>query len=183
MKGAAILTRSLALALLGEGMSGADGHKVAVSALGKPGSPRSAIISGMSATPATVVFLATDPDLGTVTGTAATVTWNALAGLLTNTWTLTVQAAATTFAGCPTVPVSAVTVTCTSASATGVVAGTGACAAAFPLSTSPLQVASGTEGSLSGAYTVNITFTFADKWKYIANSACTLSLTYTANTP
>jgi hypothetical protein len=174
-----------ALLVLYGALSGAGAKNSPARTIGSSGVSRKAIISGMSATPATVSFLATDPDLGAVTGTASTVTWSAVGGLLTNTWTLTVQAGVTSFSGCSTVPVSAVTVTCTSASATGILAGTGVCAAAFPLSTSPHQIASGTEGSVSGAYTVNITFTLTDMWKYVAavSPACTLTLTYTANTP
>ena len=41
--------------------------------------------------PGTVTFSAADPDLGSFPGTSATVTWSALAGLPTNTWTLSYQ--------------------------------------------------------------------------------------------
>jgi hypothetical protein len=51
-----------------------------------------------------------------------------------------------------------------------------------PLSTSAQQVASGNEASGSNkAYSVTLNFTLADSWSYIANSSCTLSLTYTVN--
>jgi hypothetical protein len=43
-------------------------------------------------------------------------------------------------------------------------------------------VASGSEGLLSMDYSVTISFTLADNWKYIAemSPACTLSLNYLA---
>jgi hypothetical protein len=141
-----------------------------------------ALISGLTATPGTVTFAATDPDLGSVSGTSSTVTWTALGGLPVQTWTLSVQAPASAFSGCATVPVSAVTVSCSSASATGI-GGTATCGGPFTLSTSSHQVASGAEGTASGTYTVKIAFSLADSWKYVAASACTLILTYTAVTP
>ncbi len=141
-----------------------------------------ALIGSVSATPATITASATDPDLGSVSATPVTVSWSALLGLPTQTWTLYVQASGTSFAGCSTVPVSAVTVTCTAASASGI-GGTGTCAGPFPLSTSPQLVASGAEGTALGNYSVNITYTVAESWKYIAAPSCTLTLTYTATTP
>jgi hypothetical protein len=143
-----------------------------------------ALISNLTVLPATVSFVATDPDLGSAAGTAATATWSATAGAPTNTWTLAVQAGAGAFTACGTVPTSAVTVTCTAASASGV-GGTGTCAAPFPLSTAAQQVASGKEGTLVSNFSVSISFSLADSWRYVAALAppCTLSLTYTANTP
>ena len=138
----------------------------------------------LSVSPATVSFSAVNP--GTtpvVAGSAATTaSWTALGS--GNNWSLTVQAASTAFSNCSTVPVSAVTVSCSSVSVTGL-GGSGSCAGSFPLSTTPQVVASGSEGLVSLIYSVTISFTLSDSWKYIAETspACTLSLTYTANVP
>jgi hypothetical protein len=50
------------------------------------------------------------------------------------------------------------------------------------LSTSSQTVANGTEASGQTLYTVNLTFTLTDSWKYIAELSpqCSLSLTYNA---
>src|SRR5712692_3642398 len=62
-----------------------------------------ATLSPITATPATISFSATDPDLGSVAGSAtSTVTWS-LSGANRNTnWTLAVQAGGTSFTGCAT---------------------------------------------------------------------------------
>jgi len=96
-------------------------------------------------------------------------------------WTLTAQAGAASFTGCATVPASAVTVTCASTSVTGG-GGTGSCSGSFTLSSSPQQVAGGLEGN---SYTVTLNFKLTDRWRYIAATtpSCTLTLTYTVNAP
>jgi hypothetical protein len=138
----------------------------------------------LTVSPATISFSATNPGtLPVVAGSAAaTASWTALGS--GNTWTLTVQAASPTFSNCSTVPISAVTVSCSSVSVVGL-GGSGTCAGSFPLSTTPQTVASGSEGLVSLTYSVTISFTLNDSWKYIAETspACTLSLTYTANVP
>ena len=138
----------------------------------------------------TISFAATNPTtLPVVTGTPqATATFAARGSGGGNTWTLKVNAAATAFTNCATVPVSAVTVTCATATVTGLTGthgATAACAAAFPLSTTATTVASGYDANNTLTYTVTITFTLADSWKYIAemSPACTSALTYTANVP
>jgi hypothetical protein len=144
----------------------------------------------LTVSPATITFSATNPGtLPVVAGSStATTSWNARGSGGGNTWTLKVQAAATTFTNCSTVPVSAVTVTCSAANVTGGSGTHGAtanCAAAFPLSTTAATVASGADANNTLSYSATITFTLADNWKYIAETspACTLSLTYTANVP
>ena len=139
----------------------------------------------LTVNPATITFSATNPGtLPVVAGSSTAVaTWSALAS--GNTWSLTVQATTPTFTNCSTVPVSAVTVSCSAPSVTGI-GGSANCAAASPLSnTKAVTVASGSEGTLSWSYSVTLSFTLADKWSYIAETspACTLSLTYTANVP
>jgi hypothetical protein len=141
----------------------------------------STTMSTVSATPGTISFTATDPDLGAVSGSsAATISWTTSSGSPSQTWTLTVQAASSSFASCSTVPASAVTATCTS-----VVEGkSGNCGSAVTLSTVPQQVASGKEDNASNTpYTVTISFTLADSWSFIANPSCSLSLTYTVVAP
>ena len=142
----------------------------------------STTLGAVSASPTTISFTSTDPSLGTVSGSsAATISWTASGGSSSNTWTLSVQASGATFASCATVPTSAVTATCT-----GVTGGSGgACGASVPLSTAAHQVASGNEanGAAAKSYSVTLNFTLADSWSYIANSSCTLSLTYTVNAP
>jgi hypothetical protein len=160
-------------------VAGEKPHKVAPAA--GPIVPLLATVGTVSASPATISFTATDPDLGSVPGSAAsTVSWTTTGGLTTSTWTLQVQAAAASFTGCGTVPTSAVTATCGS-----VTGGTsGACKPAITLSTTAQQVATGKEStSLNAPYSVILNFKLADSWKYIAKSSCTLTLTYTATAP
>jgi hypothetical protein len=139
----------------------------------------------LSVSPATINFSATNPGtVPVVAGSAtATASWSTLS-IGGGNWTLTVQAASPAFANCPTVPVSAVTVSCSSATVAGL-GGSGACAGSFPLSTTPQVVASGAEGIVSLNYSVIIGFTLADSWKYIAETspACSIALTYVANVP
>lgn len=138
----------------------------------------------LTVSPATISFSAVNPGTSPAVAGSSTATaqWTALGS--GNNWTLTVQAAAPSFSNCSAVPVSAVTVTCSSTSVFGL-GGSGSCAGSFPLSITPQVVASGSEGLVSLEYTVTISFTLSDSWKYIAetNPACTLSLTYTANVP
>jgi hypothetical protein len=139
-----------------------------------------------TAVPATVSFTATDPDTGSVPGTSpVTVSWTTSGGSRTRTWALTVSSSSTTFQSCPTVPVNAVTVTCsgpTNPRETGTIA----CNPAFTLAASPQQVAGGQEdGGRNRTMSVTLNFTLADSWSYIAELTppCTLNLTYTLNAP
>ena len=142
-----------------------------------------AALGPISAAPGTISFTATDPDLLTVAGSSAsTISWSIVSGgSNSQTWTLQVQAASTTFTGCSTVPVSAVRVTCSSVVVSGG-GGSGACSAPFNLSTSLQQVAGGAEANNT---TVTISFTLADSWRYIATTSqtCTQTLTYTVTAP
>ena len=171
-------------ALLGAGPAGSGtvkGHTTAGRAAARL--RPLATVSNLAVSPTSITFTATDPDLGTVVGPATTVTWHATNQDNGKTWTLKVAASASTFAGCATVPASAVTVKCSSASVTA--GGTGICGGAVGLSTSSQQLASGHEGNSDANYTVNLSFTLADSWKYIATQtpSCTLTLTYTATVP
>jgi hypothetical protein len=142
-----------------------------------------ATVSALTATPGTISFSASNPNSGVAAGSStASLNWTLQGGLNLQTWTVSVQATAGNFSGCSTVPVSAVTVSCTGASVGGG-AGTGTCRGPFTLSTVAQPVASGAQGLLTQAYSVQINYTLADSWRYVANSACTLSLTYTVNAP
>jgi hypothetical protein len=131
----------------------------------------------VSVSPATVSFTATNPNSAPVVAGNATATasWNNL-DFNTGPWNLTVQAGAGSFGNCPTVPISAVTVSCASVSAT--IGGSGSCAAGFKLSTSPQIVASGNQALLTYSYTITLNFTLAD-----SSPSCSLSLAYTATVP
>jgi len=131
----------------------------------------------MYVSPSSISFTATDPDTGIVAGnTASTVFWF-YSGINKKTWSMSLQAGATTFSGCSTVPVSAVTATCSTIQVGG---GSQPCGSAVTLSTAPQVIASGTEAAGFASYQVNITFTLADSWKYVAkmSPSCSLTLTY-----
>ncbi len=93
---------------------------------------------------------------------------------------MSVQATASTFSGCSTVPVSAVTVACATASVDGG-GGTGSCGAPFTLSTVAQQVAGGVEGDGTQFYLVQLNYTLAESWRYVASPSCAVTLTYTVN--
>ena len=136
----------------------------------------------VTATPASISFLASDPDSPAVAGNAvASITWQS-AGQARQPWTLSIQTGAGTFESCPAIPVSAVLVTCSRAAVSGT-GGSGLCSAAAALSALPRVVASGDESASSASYQVSLSFTLTDSWKYAAeiNPPCTISLTYTVN--
>ena len=140
-------------------------------------------VASLSATPGTISFQATNPDSGQVSGSSpGTLSWTVRGGSALQNWTLSVQSVSSSFTGCPTIPVAAVRVSCGSASVSGG-QGTGACSTAFPLSTSAQQIAGGAEGNGNRAYSVSINFTLAESWRYVANPACTIILTYFVNAP
>ncbi len=143
--------------------------------------PMATTLSAITASPGTISFTATDPDLGSDAGSSsATVSWSTSGGSAAGTWTLKVHANPASFTGCATVPRSAVKATCT-----GVAGGSaGTCGGAITLTGAGQQVASGKESASNGApYSVTLNFTLADSWSYIANSSCTLTLTYTVTAP
>lgn len=144
-------------------------------------SAKALFITGMTVTPSTINFSATDPDLGLVAGSAAsTVSFTLWFGSASN-WTLTISSSTSTFSGCTTIPASAITATCTAGTASQ---GSAVCSAAGPLSTTGIQVASGAQGTIAN-FTVTVNFTLSDSWKYIAQTSptCPLSLTYTLDAP
>jgi len=137
-------------------------------------------VSSLVASPGTVSFLASNPDAGVVSGSSpASLSWSVLSGSHLKTWTLSVQADSSSFSGCGTIPVSAVQVSCGSASAGG--NGTGSCGGSFTLATSPQQIASGTQGDGTNSYLVSANLTLAESWRYVANPSCSINLTYSVN--
>lgn len=138
-------------------------------------------IGTLSASPGTISFQASNPDLGIVSGSSpGSLTWMVLTGSRLQNWAVSVQAGSSSFVGCPTIPISAVRVNCSSATVSGG-GGTGGCNGSFPLSTTPQQVAGGTEGDGSNSYSVMMNFTLDESWHYKANSTCTLSITYSVS--
>ena len=141
-------------------------------------------LAALSATPGTISFQAANPDAGQVSGSSpGSLTWNVSSGSRLQHWTLSVQSGTSSFLGCPTVPASAVQVSCGSASAPAGAGGTAVCGGSFPLSTSPQQIAGGAEGDGTGSYSVWVNFALAESWRYVANSACSINLSYTISAP
>ena len=132
-------------------------------------------VGTITPSPSTVAFTSTNPDLGPVSA-PVTLTWQMSGGAVAKTWYINVQASQDPLANCSTVPDSAITVQCTSASVTN--SGTGTCSGSFPLSASTAtQFAGGQQGAGTSNYTVHVTYQLADKWKYMVG-ACSLTLTY-----
>jgi len=139
------------------------------------------VTGSVTVTPSTITFSSPDPDTTPVSGnTTATVRWSMNGGA--TAWSLRVNASGSSFASCPSVPMSAIKFTCSSATPGGGSTPNATCSSGtFTLSTSPQTIASGTrEGNGSAPFTVVVAFTFTDAWNYPASSSCTLSLTYTA---
>lgn len=142
--------------------------------------PPMAITGAVTVSPSSISFNAADPDVTPSNGsTTGTISW-VMNGIF-NPWTLTVAADASSFSGCPSVPVNAVTVRCNSA--TPGTFGLANCAAGtFNLSTTPVTIASGNRQGIGFTpFTISVVFTFTDNWKYPANSSCVLNLIYTAS--
>lgn len=140
-------------------------------------------ISSLTASPGTISFSASNPAAGVVSGSSsATLQWTVQSGSHLQTWTVSVQAGSSTFSGCTTVPITAVSAACSSASVGGG-GGTGTCSGSFPLSTVAQQLAAGAEGDGTQTYSVQTNYTLAESWRYVAKAACTLTLTYTVNAP
>jgi hypothetical protein len=138
-------------------------------------------ITGPTITPLTINFSSSDPDAAPANGSsAASIHWTLNNSNKNGNWSLTVQSATPTLAGCPAVPVSAVQFQCTSVTRAN--GGDGNCASgSLVLSTSPQTVASGGKEGTTGATGVTLTFTFTDAWKYPASPSCSIQLTYTVN--
>jgi hypothetical protein len=146
--------------------------------------PKPLAIANFSVYPITAVsFAATNPDSPAVAGnTSVTVSGLIGANQAGASFKLQVYAAGATFSNCTTIPVSAVTITCTSLFNPG--NNDVSCASPATLSTSPVTVASGTlpNAGSSTSFWVTFSYTLTDSWEYIAqtSSACALNVTYLA---
>lgn len=146
----------------------------------EPGVAQGAI-PGFSGTPGALTISSSNPDgTPTITGSPATVTFWILLGAATRSWRLLINADSSSLVGCPQVPASAIRVTCRSASGNGV-----SCGGTYPLSTTPLEIASGDEPPLWGTITVTLNYSFVDSWRYPASAgqSCSLGLSYTVDAP
>ncbi len=132
----------------------------------------------LSVNPGDVVFRAQDPDSAPAPVSAA-VSWSA-DGKNNKQWSFSAQSASPNFPSCPTVPLSAVTVTCSNLVIDGVAH---PCSASFPLSAAPQYLVQSRQVKGTAVnYAVNLVFSWNDSWKYIpvSNTPCSVSLTYTA---
>jgi hypothetical protein len=145
-----------------------------------------ATAGSLTATPSTITFAANNPGSTVAGNSSATVKWPVTGGFL-GTWTLSVYANSSSFAGCATVPASAVSVQCNSATANSGFLSSASCSSSsfvtLPSTAPGLQVASGSEGFGSSSYTVVLNYELTDSWEYIANTSCPLIITYTVNAP
>ncbi|HEU0119539.1 MAG TPA: hypothetical protein VFQ91_03365 [Bryobacteraceae bacterium] len=141
------------------------------------------VISIFTVSPTAISFSLSDPDAGPVAASSAvTINWTLVGVALNGNWRIDVQAPSSTFPSCPRIPVSAIRVTCGSASISGLgLGGSATCAASSaPLSTSPIAIASGVERIGLSTTTVSLSFTITDSWRYTAPEApaCTFDLSY-----
>jgi hypothetical protein len=135
--------------------------------------------------PSTISFTANSPGRSIAGSSVATVAWNLIHGISGRTWTVSVGARSPSFIGCATVPESAVSLECISASVDGGGQASAGCNVnsftTLPDTLPGMPVASGNEGnSGSHNYTVVMNYQLADSWRYIANT-CPLTITYTVN--
>ncbi len=140
--------------------------------------PAADSISGLTAQPSSVSFMASDPDAAPP-AVPVTLTWHGHGD--GPDFIVTVQAGAASFDNCGTVPASAVTVTCTNVDGRN----GGTCMPPFHLSAFPQVVATGGQAPGNRSYNVSINFTFSDSWRFQAalNPLCSLTLNYVVNAP
>jgi hypothetical protein len=142
-------------------------------------------VSQLRVTPSTVSFMANNPGGTIAGGSVATLNWNITQGRNGQTWILRVGANSPSFNGCTTIPVSAISLKCVSASVDGSGQSSAGCNltnfTALPNTLPGLPVASGNEGNSSTHnYTVVLSYQLTDSWRYIANS-CPLNVSYTVD--
>ena len=139
-------------------------------------------VSMMRVTPDTIPFTANNPGGVIEGGSQATVTWTIAGGKSGQTWTLRVGANSPSIIGCTTIPVSAITLRCVSASVNGGGQTSAGCTipnfTALPSTLPGLPVASGNEGNANAHYyTAVLSYQLTDSWRYIANT-CPLNVSY-----
>jgi hypothetical protein len=140
-------------------------------------------ITELQAMPSTIPFMANNPG-GVIPGSSvASISWEITQGKNGQTWTLMVGTTSSSFAGCTTVPESAVSIRCVSASVAGGGLSSAGCNITsftpLPNSLPGLSVASGNEGNASQHnYNAVLSYQLTDSWRYIANT-CPLNVSYT----
>lgn len=143
-------------------------------------------VSELRAMPDRIPFTANNPG-GAIQGSSvATITWEMAQGSNGRTWTLMVGTTSPVFYGCITVPESAISVKCVSASVAGGGQSSAGCNMTnftpLPDSLPGLSIASGNEGNASEHnYTVVLSYQLTDSWRYTAN-VCPLNVFYTVVT-
>jgi len=140
-------------------------------------------VSMLRATPNTIPFTANNPGGTVAGGSVATVTWNVLQGRNGEMWSLNAGTTSSSFDGCTSVPASAVSVKCVSASVDGGGQASAGCNGAgfanLPNTLPGLTVARGNTGDAgSHNYSVMLSYELADSWRYIPKT-CPLNVTYT----
>ncbi len=131
-------------------------------------------VGSTSVSPATVTFTSSTPDnTQTNSTTQVKLTTSGLTG--SATWHVWAKAAAASFTGCNTPPMTSVTVAC--GTATNV---TCSASAALSDTSDGTEVASGTGNKTASFY---ITYTFQDAWNYSEGTSCTLSVSYIYTQP
>jgi len=141
---------------------------VAVVILALSAPPLNAVVSNASVSPSSITFTSSDPDVS-VTGTPSTTNVSFKTTFNPASFTVHVKALSTAFTGCNKPPISAVKVTCSSAS--GV---TCASAAALTSTGNGTTVATGS-GNHNIASLV-LTYSFQDSWNFQQGASCSLSV-------
>jgi len=153
---------------------------------GCSGNGSATTISALTVSPGLISFNATAPGALIAGSSTASVSFTINANK-SNVWTLSAGTTSTTFPGCLTVPTSAVSVRCASASVSGGKGATSSCSAAnftqMPSVLPGIVVATGGEPqSQSASYSISLLYQLADSWQYVPN-VCPLNITYTVNAP
>jgi hypothetical protein len=134
------------------------------------------------ASPGTISFTSTDPNSAASGSSSATTTFTIKKSKKNAAWSMSVATASSTMTNCSWVAVSDITTTCSSVNITGGgYLGTGGCASASSLSTTPAVIASGLQGDGDQSYTVVANYVLTDRWRHkgAISPACTQTLTYT----
>ena len=139
---------------------------IAVLAMSLP--PLDANVSNASVTPSSIAFTSSDPDVS-VTGTPATTNVSFKTTFNPASFTVHVKALAAAFTGCHTPPISAVTISCSSAS--GVT-----CAGAAALSNTGNGTTVATGSGNHNPASLVISYTFQDSWTYQQGASCSISV-------
>ena len=138
-------------------------------------------------TPTALAFSATGPDQGGPAPQQASITVRLERTQVHRSWTLYVESETASLSGCNSIPASALTASCTSAThdSDNNSAKAYCTASPVPVSTTRAVVAYGYQGNRDHNLSVNLQISMADSWRYQAalSPACTISLRYTMDAP